>query len=122
MKRGRLFFISALLFAAASSTAWADHIHYGARVGIYVGPSVGWYYPPPYPAYPYYYGYPAVVAVPDAPTYIEQGPASPEPAQPPSQAPSDYWYYCSNPNGYYPYIKQCPGGWQRVEPRPPSQP
>jgi hypothetical protein len=29
-----------------------------------------------------------------------------------------YWYYCSNPEGYYPYIKSCPGGWAKVVPTP----
>jgi hypothetical protein len=34
------------------------------------------------------------------------------------------WYYCSNPQGYYPYIKNCPGGWLTVVPNvtPPSPP
>jgi hypothetical protein len=26
------------------------------------------------------------------------------------------WYYCENPAGYYPYVKQCASGWQRVVP------
>lgn len=25
-----------------------------------------------------------------------------------------YWYYCKNPSGYYPYVKQCPSGWMKV--------
>jgi hypothetical protein len=29
-----------------------------------------------------------------------------------------YWYYCQNPQGYYPYVKSCPGGWTQVEPKP----
>ena len=82
-----------------------------ANVGVFIGP--GWYAPyyypyPPY--YPYYYPYyyPPVVAAP--PTYIEQ--ASPE------ALPSGYWYYCSSGEGYYPYVRECPGGWQRVAPQP----
>ena len=106
-----------LLGAGTSSPAWADRIHFrGPRVGVVIGaPLFGWpgyYYPPPY-------YYPPGVAAPSAPpVYIEQEPqAAPEPA--PS---GNYWYYCSKPDGYYPYIKQCPGGWQRVVPQPPSQP
>jgi len=34
----------------------------------------------------------------------------------PEQQQTDYWYYCQNPQGYYPYIKSCPGGWMRVVP------
>ena len=45
--------------------------------------------------------------------YVEQGPAqaAPQPAQ-------HYWYYCADSRAYYPYVKDCPGGWQRVSPQP----
>jgi hypothetical protein len=76
-----------------------------------------------YPA-PYYSAYPeAVVTTP--PTYIERGDAQPQPAaqaQPAANAPRrDWWYYCPETQTYYPYVKQCAGGWQRVEPRPPGE-
>lgn len=47
-----------------------------------------------------------------APVYVEQ-----------AQDDSSYWYYCDNPEGYYPYIKTCPGGWMKVVPQtvPPNQ-
>jgi hypothetical protein len=38
-----------------------------------------------------------------------------------SAAPGDggyYWYYCSNPAGYYPYVKSCRGPWRAVTPTP----
>ena len=35
------------------------------------------------------------------------------------QGQSDYWYYCQNPQGYYPYVNSCPGGWMKVVPQPP---
>lgn len=40
----------------------------------------------------------------------------------PEQETDHYWYYCQDPQGYYPYIKSCPGGWMRVVPEttPPS--
>lgn len=119
----KLAFLSMLLAgAAASSAAWADHFHHhGPRFGVYIGPSVGWVWYDAPPSY-YYYPYPPVVAAPAAPpAYIEQGQPSAQPSVS-AQAPSNYWYYCSKPDGYYPYIKQCPGGWQRVAPQPPSQP
>ena len=28
--------------------------------------------------------------------------------------PSQTWYYCSDPAGYYPYVTQCNTGWQPV--------
>lgn len=39
---------------------------------------------------------------------------------PPYDAPPQYWYYCANPAGYYPYVPQCPVGWQRVPATPPN--
>ena len=29
---------------------------------------------------------------------------------------TDYWYYCRDPEGFYPYIKTCPCGWLKVVP------
>jgi hypothetical protein len=31
-------------------------------------------------------------------------------------AASQYWYYCQNPAGYYPYVQQCTTNWQPVPP------
>jgi hypothetical protein len=123
MKRIKFLLISILLLGmGASTTAWAQyhHHHYGGHVGIYVGAPLGWMWNYP-PSYYYGYGpYPMMVAPSVPPTYIEQG-QEPAPVQS-QQAPSNYWYYCSKPDGYYPYVKQCLAGWQRVAPQPPSQP
>lgn len=36
---------------------------------------------------------------------------------------SAQYYYCSKPEGYYPIVKNCPGGWSASPaPPPPSQP
>lgn len=57
-----------------------------------------WYFYPA-PVYPYPDPYqPPVVVVPS----------------PPSPVAQQYWYYCSNPPGYYPYVPQCMTGWERV--------
>lgn len=32
------------------------------------------------------------------------------------QQRSGLWHYCNNPVGYFPYIKECPGGWTQVMP------
>jgi hypothetical protein len=79
-------------------------LHFGVPLGYYG------YYPAPYYYYPPYYP-PAVVA-PGPTTYVERGDAAPSPD---AQA---YWYYCPDSRGYYPYVKQCPGGWQKVAPQP----
>lgn len=121
MRWTRLSLILIALFAvAASGTA---HARGRARVGVgvVIGAPLYWpgYYPWPYYA-PYYYPpayYPPAVLPPSAqPVYIEQA----EPQAPPVQ-PSQSWYYCSKPQGYYPYVKNCPGGWQQVAPQPPGQ-
>jgi hypothetical protein len=85
------------------------HVHTGARVGVFIGPA---WYPPFYPYYypPYYYPYYYPPVVPAPTTYIEQ--ASPQ------TLAQGYWYYCGGSNGYYPYVKECPGGWQQVPPAP----
>ena len=89
--------------ASAPALAWHNgRVHFGVFIG---GPFYPWYYPP-------YYYYPPVVTVPVAPpTYVEQGSARTAP-------PQSYWYYCAESKTYYPYVKECPGGWQRVTPQP----
>ena len=32
--------------------------------------------------------------------------------------PTQVWYYCPNPQGYYPYVAQCYSGWQAVPATP----
>src|SRR5207244_506409 len=41
---------------------------------------------------------------------------------PPAAIPQQqgYWYFCQSANAYYPYVQQCPEGWQPVVPVPPS--
>lgn len=131
MKRCRLILLCTL-FAGASGTVFAHsggyghHGHHHGRsrthVGVVISPSIGWswHYPGAYayPTYaypPYYYPYSApVVVVPSAPTtYIQQAPP-----EEPIPAASDWYYYCRKPEGYYPYVRQCPGGWQRIPTQP----
>jgi hypothetical protein len=92
------------------------HAEGGPRV--FIGPGVWWGAPWWWwgPAYPYYYAAPPVVVPEAPPVYIQ-------PELPP-QRPY-YWYYCPNPPGYYPYIKECPPGWMTVVPpanAPPGAP
>jgi hypothetical protein len=32
--------------------------------------------------------------------------------------PAAYWYYCAPLGAYYPYVRDCPAGWQLVPPSP----
>ena len=54
-----------------------------------------------------------VVIQPVETQYMEK----PQSAAPPQLDPR-YWYYCPNPGGYYPYVQECPAGWQQVVPTP----
>lgn len=99
-----------VLLAGGTGTAFAHGVR--GSVGVYVGPYWGpGFYPPPY-----YYP-PQVIVVPAAPppVYIEQREAPTEVAP----ATQQYWYYCGSSRGYYPYVKECPEGWQKVLPQPP---
>jgi hypothetical protein len=113
------------------------HSHARVGVGVYFGP--GWWGPGPYwgPYWGGYWGsgywgspywgspywgapyyYPPVVVQQAPQTYVERDPAPATPAPP--QQTQQWWYYCPGANAYYPYVKECPGGWQRVSPQPPS--
>lgn len=107
MKRLNIFIM--LLALAVASVSGAAH---AARVGVYVGPAYRYYYPVA-PA-PYYYA--PVVAVPVVPdNYVEQGQSPGEQAQ-----SGATWYYCDASKAYYPYVKQCSGGWREVPAQPAS--
>lgn len=121
MKAIKLIVALLVLAMAGVGTAWADHHHHhhGGRVhfGIMFGsPLWGpWYSPPPY-YYPPPYYVPPIVVQPRPQVYIEQ-----PPARNAALAPG-YWYYCADSKAYYPYVKTCPGGWQKVEPQPGDRP
>lgn len=82
--------------------------HGGVRGGILIGPLWG-----PWWGYPYYYSEPPVVIQQQPPVYEQQAPQVEEQQY--------YWYYCADSKAYYPYVKQCPGGWMKVVP-PSSRP
>ena len=92
---------------------WGGWGWWGPSVVVGAGPFWGWPYGYPYGyCYPYAYPYsaysPPVVVESSPQTYIQQEPQA-----------QQYWYYCQNPQGYYPYVTECPGGWQPVSPQPP---
>lgn len=122
MKTIKLIIALLLLGAFGAGNAWADHrghVHLGVVIGPYWGPL---YYPQPYYYPPYYYP-PMVMERPAPQVYIEQQPDPAAPAAAPdSAAPANYWHYCPEAKGYYPYVKECPNGWQKVSPQPPGQP
>ncbi|HEX3882032.1 MAG TPA: hypothetical protein VHW66_05190 [Stellaceae bacterium] len=87
---------------------WNGHVgnwHGGAWNHGWHNGRFGWWWVAPGFADWYFY---------NAPVY-----PSPDPYVPPGIAagPSPYWYYCANPQGYYPYVPQCYGPWQPVPPQ-----
>jgi len=103
----------------------AYHFHYDAagwRGGRWVqswhGGRYGWWwlvgaswllYPGPVYPYPSPDAEPVYV-INDTPAAVQAVPAAPAPAQ--------VWYYCRQPQGYYPYVPACPSGWQTVPAQP----
>jgi len=91
------------------ASAWSGHSNWGGHShsqfffsgSIALGPWWPWY--PWYPSS--YYPAPQVVVQQQAQVYAEPAPSQ-----------TDYWYYCQNSQGYYPYVKSCPGGWMKVVP------
>jgi hypothetical protein len=83
------------------------------RVGVFIGGPGYWGYGPgwygnAYPYYPYYSYYD------DGAVVVPQGAIV---ASPP---PPALWYFCDNPQGYYPYVKECSTPWRAVTPGAPS--
>ena len=87
-------------------------------------------YAPPYSYAPSYgssppYGYAQPDSYGQAPGYAPPNNYAPSNgyASPPTQqqaAPTQSWYRCNNPQGYYPYIQSCSSGWQQVPATPPG--
>jgi hypothetical protein len=88
----------------------SGHFRRGASVGVIIGAPL---------LLPYYYpSYPPVGLAPNGPpVYIEQ-----QGSNVPPNAQAAYWYYCSDPEGYYPSVGQCNVPWEQVTPQPPPYP
>ena len=78
---------------AASGGSGGHHHHHHGQSRVFIGGSFG-YWPRAY----YWPGYSYVPAV---------------------AAPVAYWYYCTAAGAYYPYVQDCPGGWELVLPTAP---
>ena len=107
-------YITLAVMALLLAQAMPGEAHF--RGGVWIGP--GWgpgYWGPTYP-YPYPYPYPYGYAAP--PVVIRQEPE--EYIQPAPQQEPQNWYYCPDPQGYYPNVSKCPKGWLRVVPNPPK--
>lgn len=99
-KANHLILATAALLLLAAHPAQAHRGHFGG--GIWVGPT--------WPAFVY----PAPIYTPP-PVIVRE---APQPIYLQPQQTRQYWYYCREAEGYYPYVKNCPGGWQKVVPAP----
>jgi hypothetical protein len=66
----------------------------------------------PAQTYVYSYGYPVYVQT-AAYDHLQAQYGQPQ---------AQYWAYCRNPQGYYPYVSECPAGWLPVAPTSPPPP
>lgn len=87
---------------------WGPRPYWGPRTSWGLGFSWGGPLVVGPPWYPYGYYSPPPVIVQQQPPVVVQ----------PEQQADNSWYYCQNPQGYYPYVKSCPGGWMKVVPQP----
>lgn len=92
---------------------WHHGWHDG-RIGWWWIAGGGWYfYPQPIYPYPDPYTPPVVI--------VQQQPVAPAaPPAPVGPPPTQYWYYCDSPKGYYPYVPTCQTAWQPVPATPPA--
>ena len=105
MKKIGLTFLAVLIitaFLAGSAQAHWHGYYRGWGPGIFWGGPivVGPLFYPPYGRYA-----PPPVVVQQSPVYVQ-----------PQKEDVNYWYYCENPKGYYPYVSSCPSGWMKVVP------
>jgi hypothetical protein len=116
------------------------HGYHGGWRGAYWGPGVGFYIGGPtyWGGWPYAYNYPygygyapyapyTSYAVADPTVYVERQidvsapPARSNPSPPSAQGnpapPPTFWFYCTKPAGYYPYVQNCSKTWLPVVPQ-----
>ena len=99
----------------------ADHLktwrhgrwHHGKYRGVYgwwwfTGGYWYWYQEPIFP-------YPDYVSSDVEPEMDEEAPPD---AEPPGNAQDDFYYHCSDPDGYYPYVSTCNQPWETVPAAP----
>jgi hypothetical protein len=107
---------------------WGWGVGAGIAAGVAVGSALSWpgyYYPYGYP-YPYAYAYPDAYAYPAPAVTVVQPVATPAPvaaapaATPAAEPAGQSYYYCGNPKGYYPYVRDCKTAWQAVPATPPG--
>jgi hypothetical protein len=98
--------------------------YYGHGGHYYYGAPWLWAYPSLFlfsqPAYSYPDPQPVIIQQPAPTVVVQPATTAPAPQIAAPQAAQQYWYHCDNPQGYYPYVTACPGGWKPVPSTPPG--
>jgi hypothetical protein len=92
---------------------WIHGRHGGHFAWWWIAGGVWYLYPSPVYPYPDPYLPPVMIE--------QQPPVAVTPSNPASTEPVQYWYHCTNPEGYYPYVPQCLTDWEKVPASPPPQ-
>jgi hypothetical protein len=84
---------------------WRHDWHDGRYAWWWVLGNSWYFYPEPIYPFPSYVP-PAIV--------VQQPPPVPT-----GLPPAQFWYFCDNPKGYYPYVASCSVPWRQVPATPP---
>jgi hypothetical protein len=151
MRKAVVSILLAISMTASMQAAGHDrngHTNSRVGVGFYFGAPLYWdswwggynyYYPPPVVIRPPLVFYdrhgnpvPNLVLAPGEPLVYYDRYGNPVPPvqaqmqqaqpQPQPEGPAPVWFFCTDSNSYYPYVRTCPSAWQRVAPFPPPPP
>lgn len=118
MKTLRMTALAVAAAAALAAVSPAAEAHGRWRGGVVFHFGYPWFW---WPAVPVWYvpppAYPPVVIERGAITYVERGDVA-DTDDVEAREPAHWWYWCEDAKKYYPYVKDCPGGWRRVPPQP----
>jgi hypothetical protein len=110
VEQGRLVMLkkSALILGGLALAVGVAAVPHKADARVFVGIGIG----VPFYGYgyaPYYYGPPVVAYAPPPVVY-----APPQPPVSYIAPPNQSYYYCDNPQGYYPSVQSCSTPWREV--------
>src|SRR5277367_6741316 len=113
VEQGRLVMLkkSALILGGLALAVGVAALPHKADARVFVGIGIG----VPFYGYgyaPYYYGPPVVAYAPPPVVY-----APPPPPVSSVAPPQQSYYYCDNPQGYYPSVQSCSTPWREVPAR-----